>query len=328
MSEILSQNEIDELLSALSAGEIKAEEIIHEENKKKIRVYDFKRPNKFSKEQLRTLNMIHENFARLLTTYLSAHLRTYVSVNVFSVEQMTYYEFIASLTNPSIIAISDFSPLKGSGIIEINPALALSIIDRMLGGPGRFNDDMRDLTDIEQVIMKRVFREILKILANAWENIVKLEPELLEIETNPQFVQLVSPNETVALITFNGKIGNTKGLINICFPHIVIEPILQKLSTRYWFSNTKKENDFKYFEKMELQIKRASLPIKVCLGKSTLTVKEILELQEGDVIQLNKKVKEEVDVVVGNKLKFKGYPGVFNKSMSVKITRLVEEEEG
>jgi len=166
LSEILSQSEIDALLAALSTGEVKAEDIKSKESDKKIKPYDFKRPDKFSKEQLHTLSMIHENFARLLTTYLSAQLRTLVQINVFFVEQMTYNEFIISVSNPSLIAVIDFSPLKGAALIEINPTIAFAIIDRLLGGTGEYKEKVREPTEIENSIIGKVFNKMTKILTD------------------------------------------------------------------------------------------------------------------------------------------------------------------
>ncbi|QSQ09894.1 Flagellar motor switch protein FliM [Koleobacter methoxysyntrophicus] len=327
MAEILSQKEIDALLSALSTGEISAEEMKQDKKEKKVRVYDFKRPNKFSKEQLRTLNMIHENFARLLTTYLSAHLRTLVQINVFYVEQMSYYEFISSVPNPSIIGITDFNPLKGSGILEINPNIAFAIIDRLLGGPGEFEGKIRGLTEIETTIIEKVIKDILRILKDAWDNLINLNLALVNIETNAQFIQLIAPNETVALITFNGKIGKTEGMLNLCIPHILLEPIINKLSARYWFSDVKKESSGENIQQIAYIMKKSLVPININLGRSTITIRELLEIQKGDVIQLDKKVNEAVDVYIGSRLKFRGHPGILKNKMAVEITDIVEEVE-
>lgn len=327
MSDILSQSEIDALLSAISTGEVKAEEIKNEESDKKIRPYDFKRPNKFSKEQLHTLSMIHENFARILTTYLSAQLRTLTQINVFYVEQMTYNEFITSIPNPSIISVVDFKPLKGAIVVEFNPSIAYAIVDRLLGGPGEFKDKLREPTEIETGILERVFSKITQILKEAWEDIYDLNPFMEKLETNPQFVQLVSPNEAVALITFNAKVGKSDGMINICIPHIVIEPIISKLSTRIWLSTTKKDTSEKEKDKIAKKLYQMDTEIRAELGRTILTVQDFVNLKVGDVIPLDKNVEGLAEIYIKNRLKFLGCIGTHRNNMAIKITNVVAQED-
>lgn len=325
MTEILSQKEIDELLAALSEGHISADKIVQEKEERQIRLYDFRRPNKFSKEQLRTLHMIHENFARLLTTHLSAHLRTLVQINVLYVEQMSYNEFINSVPNPTVIGIIDSNTLKGSGILEINPNIAFAIIDRLLGGPGEFVGQARNLTDIETTIIERVIGDILKILQDAWQNLINMDIQLIDIESNAQYIQLIAPNETIALITFDGKIGKSGGLINLCIPHIILEPIIDKLSARFWFSNIRKEPSAENIKQIYNIMENSYVPITIGLGKSRITVKELLEIQVGDVIKLENKVDEPVEVFIENKIKYEGHPGIIKNKMAVEIIDIVEE---
>ena len=215
-ADVLSQSEIDQLLSALSTGVVSAEEMKVEEKQKKVKVYDFKRPDKFSKDQIRTLYMLHENFARLLNTYLSTNLRTLVNISVASVEQLAYEEFIRSLSNPSVIGIFNMSPLKGNVIFEINPNIAFSIIDRLFGGEGTVINKIRTLTDIEETIIRKVITKSLDNLQEAWRHVVNTEPRLEVIETNPQFTQIVPPNDMVVIVTLQTQIGQVEGLINIC----------------------------------------------------------------------------------------------------------------
>ena len=220
--DVLSQTEIDDLLSALSTGVVSVEEIKNEQKQKKIKAYDFKRPDKFSKDQIRTLYMLHENFARLLNTYLSAHLRTLIHIDVASVDQLTYEEFIRSLPNPSVINVFQMRPLKGNAILEINPNIVFSIIDRLFGGPGLPPAKPRALTDIEEAITRRVVNKALESLQEAWKQVVAIEPRADAIETNPQFTQIVPPNDMVVIITLQAKIGQAEGLINICIPYLCI----------------------------------------------------------------------------------------------------------
>jgi len=327
LSDILSQSEIDALLSALSSGEIKAEEIKSKEADKKIKVYDFKRPNRFSKEQLHTLSIIHEDFARHLTTYLSAQLRTIVQVSVFVVEQMTYTEFISSIPNPSLIAVVDFSPLKGAVIFEINPSIAFSIIDRLLGGTGEYKEKLREPTEIENVIIKKIFDKMSSIMKIAWNDITQINCKMEKVETNPQFVQLVSPNETVALVTFNAKVGKSEGMLNICIPHMVIEPIIPKLSTRVWLSSTRKENSEEDQQFLADRITAVNTEVRAVIGKAQIKIQDFVNMKPGDIIPLNTKVTEEVELYVKDKLKFKGIVGIKKRHMAVKITRPVMGED-
>lgn len=327
MSDILSQSEIDALLTAISTGEVRADEIKSEAASKKVRVYDFKRPNKFSKEQLHTLSIIHENFSRMLTTYLSAQLRTLVQINVFYVEQMTYNEFISSVPSPSLISVVDLSPLKGAGIIEINPSIGFAIIDLLLGGTGEVKDKPKEPTEIEHSIIEKVFEKTARILRDAWRDIAEIDPSIEKIETNSQFVQLVSSNEAVALITLNASIGNADGMINICLPHIVLEPIIQKLSARIWLAATKEEPREGIVSHLKSNIFKMNTVLRAELGNAKISVGDFLNLGKGDIIPLNKQINEGIDLYVQNRLKFKGAIGTRGNKMAVKITELVVEED-
>ena len=193
--EVLSQSEIDKLLSALSDGSVTADDVKADESQKKVKTYDFKRPDKFSKDQIRTLYMLHESFARLLNTYLSTHLRTMVNVEVASVEQLTYQEFVQSLANPSVISILAVPPLKGNIIMEVNTEIAFAFIDRVFGGEGRAGIKTRVLTEIEEAVMKRFVDTSMKNFREAWANVADFYPTLEATESNPQFTQIVPPSD-------------------------------------------------------------------------------------------------------------------------------------
>ena len=199
--DVLSQSEIDKLLSALSEGSVSAETVKAEEEQKKVKVYDFKRPDKFSKDQIRTLQMLHDNFGRLLNTYLSTSLRTMVEVDVASVEQLTYQEFVQSLANPSVIGVLAVPPLKGNIVMELNTSIAFSIIDRVFGGTGSNTIKPRSLTEIEEAVIRRTFAKAIDFFREAWENVVKFSPHLEVMESNPVFVQIVPPSDMVVIIT-------------------------------------------------------------------------------------------------------------------------------
>ncbi|MDI3281338.1 MAG: flagellar motor switch protein FliM, partial [Bacillota bacterium] len=239
MPEVLSQEEIDALLAALSTGQMDVETAKKEESARKVKQYDFRRPDKFSKDQIRTLEMLHENFSRLLSTSLTTYLRVLVDVKLVSVQQMTYDEFIRSLPNPTVMCTFTLAPLPGEGVLEINPALALMIVQRLLGGKVQFPEKARELTDIELIILKRVILRSLTHFHEAWGNVADVDASLEQIELNPQFVQIVAPSQMVILVTLSVKVGDQEGFINICLPDTLLEPVLPKLSAHYWLGSTR-----------------------------------------------------------------------------------------
>lgn len=327
MNEILSQSEIDELFKALNTGEIDVEEIKGESTKVSVKTYDFTRPAKFSKEQLRTLEIIFENYARLVSNYLSGYLRTLVPVEVINSEAITYSEFTNSLSNPIILSIVDFAPLEGSIIIELSPNMGYAIIDRVLGGKGDTLDRVREFTDIEHIILERVFAQFTNLLIDPWENVVELRPMLNKVETNSQVVQLISPNEMVALVTFNIKLGKLEGMMNICIPHLVIEPIIEKLNTKYWFANKENRLGLSYEKEIEQMVQTTDIPVKAVLGKTHITVQEFLGLQSMDIIKLDKGIESDLDVYVGNLLKFTAKPGSYKNKSAIKINTVIKRED-
>jgi len=325
MSEILSQSEIDALLSALQSGQVDVQAIRDEEASKKVRVYDFRRPSKFSKDQLYTLEMVYDNFGRLLTTMLSGSLRTRVMAKVASVDQITYEEFIRSIPNPTILNIFSMPPLEGKGILEINPVIGFSIIDRLFGGPGLSSIKGRPLTEIEKSVMERIAEKTLNLFTDAWSSLLQVNAYLESIEINPQFTQVVSPLEMVVIVTINMQIGETEGLINICLPCLMLEPFSEKLNTKFWFSGSGRSaspDNSRYIKKV---IDKTEVPISVVIGTNTITLNDLLELQVGDVINLEKPVNKDVEVYVKSNLKFLGQPGLIGNRLAVKITQLYRE---
>ena len=327
MGEVLSQSEIDELFKALNTGEIDVKDMQEANVQKGVKVYDFARPSKFSKEQLRTLEIIFENYARLVSTYLSGHLRTLVSAEVMNAEAVTYSEFSNALINPVILAVADFRPLKGSILLELSPNMGYTIIDRVLGGSGKGIETLRDFTDIERVILEKIFIQFVQLLVEPWQNVVELDPMLEKIETNSQVVQIISPNEIIALVTLNIKIGNVAGMMNICIPHLVIESIMDKLNTKFWFSQKEQELGPSYEAYIQRMIEKSRVPVRAVLGKTHITVKEFLELSRTDIIKLDKDVDADLDIYVGNILKFTGTPGEYRNKVAVKINEVIQRED-
>ena len=288
MAEILTQNEIDSLLQALSTGAIDAESVKTEEKTRRVRPYDFRRPSKFAKEQIRTLVMIHENFSRLLTSSLSAYLRTMVQSEVASVDQLTYEEFTKSLQNPTVINIMGLKPLDGSIVLEFAPNLAFAFIDRLLGGQGAYDGLIRELTEIEQMVTKRVVMRIANSVKEAWNNVMSIDPEYQGMETNPLFTQVIPPTEMVILVTLDLKVAEISGLMNLCYPYILLEPVLNRLSSQFWFASSKKNFSPEDINTLTNRLKEATIPIDVELGKTIISVRDMLNLTVGDVIKVEK----------------------------------------
>ncbi len=313
MGEVLSQNEIDDLLNALNTGELDVEEYKSSSAEKQVKEYDFARPSKFAKEHLRTLEIIFEHYARLLSTTLPAYMRTSCQVDVINSEAVSYSEFSNALSNPILLGILDFYPLKGNVVMDLSVKIGYAVIDRLLGGKGESLDKERDFSEIELAIIEKIMVICVDLLIEPWENVVNLEPRLEKIETNSQFAQVISPTEIIALITLNLKIGNVEGLVNVCIPYITIEPIIDKLNTKYWFSNMTEASEEIYKDIIEKRIAQAKIPIKAELGTSIINVNDFINLQIGDIIKLNHKITDDISVKVGDIEKFTAKPGLFEK---------------
>ncbi len=327
MSEILSQSEIDALLQALSSGELDVQEIKEVEQSKKIKKYDFRNPQKIAKDQLRTLEIIHDNFGRLFQTFLSGYLRAPVKISVISVEQIAYSEFINAISNPAFLNIIDVNPLNGQMMIDISVVVAYTMIDRLLGGNGSKEQEIREFTEIELTLLMNMMKRAMSIIEEAWKNVIKLELKLERVEVNPQFAQIVPPNETIALITMNLEVGEAEGMLNVCIPYLLLEPILDKLNTRYWFSSTKKEMSQNQITQIKNRILNARVELKAELGSTLVKVKDIINLQKGDVIRLDSKEKDGIRIRVGSNIKFIGEVGTYNNKMAVRITNVVKDGE-
>lgn len=325
MGEVLSQDEIDNLLKALSTGELDAEEY-KENNEQQVKDYDFARPAKFSKEHLRTLEIIFEHYGRLLYTNLPAYLRKNVQVDVVNSEAVAYSEFSNSLSNPVLLGIVNFLPLNGNIIVELASNLGYAIIDRLLGGLGNSIEKKREFTEIEITIIERILSVCVDLLREPWQNVVKVEPRLERIETNSQFAQIISPNEMIAIVTLELKIGDVEGLMNICLPFLTLEDVMDKLNTKYWYSTMQEMDNNDYGEDIEYIISKASVPMKAVLGTSSISVNDFVNLQKGDIIKLGSGIEDELDIYVGNIKKFKALPGAASDNYAVRITSIIREE--
>ena len=326
MSDILSQSEIDNLLKQLSEGDLDVDQI-QGEDEKQVKNYDFSRPTKFSKEHLRTLEIIFEHYSRLISTNLPVYLRKNVQVSVASSETVTFSEFSNALSNPSVLGIVNFAPLNGNIIIEIATNLCYTMLDRMLGGSGQPLEKSRDFSDIELTILQKLLVMFTQLMREPWKNVVEISPVLSRLETNPQFAQVIAPSDMIAIVTLNMKIGDVEGVVNICLPFFTLEDVMDKLNTKYWFSTMQENHDEHYEEYIESMIRRVDIPIKAVLGRSTISVNDFLNLQVGDCIRLDSRVDTDMNVYVGNIKKFTALPGTDRDSYAVQITSVIREEE-
>jgi len=298
-----------------------------EMKKRKVQTYDFKKALRFSQDQIRTLTRIHENYARLLTSYLSTLLRSYVQISVTSVEQFSYEEFIRNVQKKSVLGVFKAAPLQGSMLMEFSPDVTYIMLDRMLGGQGDIAPEPSDLTEIELSVIERVFINALNSFQEAWSSVVKLNTELKEIEVNPQFLTTSPPNETVILVSLHAKIGEVDGMINICLPHVVLEQVLPKLSARHWLANQKKAIESHEAVALEKKVQNTHMEVRAVLGKSMIEVGDFLNLKIGDVIRLDEAYDDPVVVMVDEKQKFFAQPGVSKGRTAVQVTAVYGEGE-
>jgi len=322
VDDILSQTEIDDLIKAMGSGEVQPEQM-SATSRGKVKNYDFKRPNKFSKDHINTLHNIHENYCRSLASNLSANLQSVVDTSLISIEQVTYLEFIHSLPNPTFLCVCDLAPL-GIVLFDVNPGLAFTMVDLLLGGQGDQEESARNLTQIERLIVENRVKDMIGMLPEAWANILPLTATLSSIDTNPQFVQGIGATEMVALITIEVKPGNRAGFIHICLPFVMLEPILPKLTTQVWFT-TNRYIDSNAKEQIRRKLDKVRLEVKANLGTATLNVRDLLNLVVGDVLPLGKKLSDPVEVIVGSDSKFLGIPGTSGGRVAIQLTDRVNK---
>lgn len=295
---------------------------------KKVSVYDFRRPDRVSKEQLRSIRNLHDKFARNFSSDLSSFLRTITDITLVSVDQMTYGEFLLSLPDPTSFNIISLIPLQGNAVLEVNPSLTFPIIDKLLGGQGMPLFQVRELTSLEQNIIDQIINLILKNLEDVWKQIVTNIRFKKEIsENSPHVVQVVAQNEVAVLIVFEVHFGEATGMINLCIPAIVLEPILNKISSQDWMMGSKHGRSGEY----ELQIINLLADILVEfiveLGRVRLSVSKMLDLEPGDVILLSKKSDRPLNIYIKNKLKYYGELGVYGVKKAVKLTYMLTETD-
>ena len=328
MADILSQEEIDALLDVV---EDEGDDILEgdEENllpQRQVTLYDFKRPNRVSKEQLRAFRGVHDKMARSLASQISSIMRSIVEIQLHSVDQMTYGEFLMSLPNPTSFNVFSVKPLEGSGVIEINPSIAFPMLDRLLGGKGEPFDASREFSDIELSLFETILRVMMSTLKEAWGPVMEIYPTVESKESSPNVVQIVAQNEIVVMVVMEIIIGHSSGMMNICYPVISLEPVLPKLASRDLMLN---ETSTKKSRNTELQVLLggAQVNIEANLGDTDLTMADVLGLKVGDVIRLASAANDIVTVSVDAKERFLGKIGLRRYRKSIQITEKIQTEK-
>ena len=335
MGEVLDQSEIDALLTAVDTGQVSSGKSDDDGDKVfshlpsaaggediEIRPYDFKRPERVSKDQMRALENLHDGFARNFGASLSGFLRTITEVKVANIEQMTFSEFTHSLPNPTSFNLLSADPLDGTICLEISPLIIYPIIDRLLGGS---NADLfipqRPLTAIEQRLVQKMITRAVASLEEAWEGVAPVKFTQEDSESNPQLVQIVPPNEVVVVVGFEMKMGGRAGTMSLCIPYNVIEPVVDKLSNQTWAAYKRNKHDEHLRERVADGLDSARLTVRGLLADTTLTVEELRGLQEGDLIVTEKPANAQLTLVVGNRRKFIGQICQFKGNRAFKVTR-------
>jgi flagellar motor switch protein FliM len=326
---MLSQEEIDALVKNLSAPE--ATNVALEG--RKIKSFDFrfnKRLDKFSTNQLQTLRTLHDNFTRLLNNSLSVYLRTRVEATIVTIEQISYGDFIASIGIPSILSIFSMDPLPGSGIVQVDLNLVFSIIDRLLGGPGWFPQKLRDLTDIERTLMQRFMARMLNSYRESWNYLLTLSLKIEALDSNPQFIPRIIPlDQIVAYVSCELKIGDMAGVMNFCLPYLVLQSIGPQLSDFQWSPSVVAGRGMTEEDIAQLvrNVERAEVEVEVELGKTIVSLRDLIALQVGDLVVFDKLTTQPLTAMVNDREKFKVFPGTYRDKLAVQVSDIIESEE-
>jgi flagellar motor switch protein FliM len=327
---MLSQEEIDALVNNLSAPDAQAAAL----EGRKIKPFDFrfnKRTDKFSNNQLQTLRTLHDNFTRLLNNALSVYLRTRVEATIVSIEQINYGDFVASIGTPSILSIYSMDPLPGSGIVQLDLNLAFSIIDRLLGGPGWFPVKLRDLTDIERTLMQRFMARMLNSYRESWNYLLTLSLKIEALDSNPQFIPRIIPlDQIVAFVTCELKIGDKSGTMNFCLPYLVMQSIGPQLSDFQWSPSVVSGRGMTEDDIAQLvrNVERAEVEFQVELGRTIVSLRDLIALQVGDIILFDKSISLPLTARVNDHEKFKVYAGTNRGRLTVQVVDTIADEDG
>jgi flagellar motor switch protein FliM len=325
MSKTLSQWEIDALLNSIGSDDPGAPSAgsVPTMSDRTIKLYDFRRPDKFSKEHIRAIQNIHETFARVTASSLSSYLRSTTTVSLSSIEQVVYDEYVHQLSNPTLVNLVELQPLAGRIVVEMNMNLGLAMLDRMMGGAGQMNMRRNELTDIEMALLRSLGATVSAGLRDGWTAVADLQPVLVETVLNADLVQAALPGDIAALLLFEIHTLGMSGTISICVPHPVIEPLMDRLNTQAWFSaSSRKSGSEDDRLKLADSIRAARLPISVELGSTSITVGELLEIRADDVIRLDRNADAELPIRAGRRARFLGRPGTMGGNRAIQVTGL------
>ncbi len=327
MADILSQEEVDLLLSAVAEGEVgEPEEKSESEEELHLVAYDFRRPERVSKEQLKGLQSLFEAFAREVSILFPPFLRTVVRVDLTSIDQLTYDEFILSVARPTSLAIVNMSPLEGTAVIEMSPSMVFPIVDRVLGGRGSTLPEPRELTEIEDRIIQRIVMMMLDSLKRSWEQLIEFSLSVLQQENDPLIVQIVAGSEMVVLVGYEIHIGESVGTMNFCIPLMVLNPILDQISQQAHFSRKMSPDVARQTRNIiERIVRRSTVQLDAVLGETSLTLQQVAHLQAGDIIQLNSSPYEPITVEVGGVRRFKAIRGRRGEQSAVQLIAITRE---
>lgn len=328
MADVLSQSEVESLLTALDGGPQGPQnaEPGQANVRGSISVYDFKRPERVSKEQMRAFQALHDGFSREFGAALSSILRSIIEVKLISVDQLTYSEFVFSLENPTCFNLLASSGLDGHMILDINPSIIFPFVDRLLGGgrEQRPNVPNRPLTEIEVRLISRITDLAIRGLENAWSNLCQLNLKVLQVESNPQLIQIVPPNEVIVLISFEITMGETRGIMNLCIPFNTIEPLAGKLSSDTWSAYTKKTADPRQTVNLKTGLAQAPIELVVDLARTTISAGEVMGLAVGDVIMTETGRDQPLKIWIEDEPMFEGFPGAYKSNKAIRVRGRVE----
>lgn len=324
MNDILSQAEIDKLMKELISG---GSEDAQAEPKEAVKNYDFKTANRFTKEQVRAIQLVFKSFGHLISNYLMGTLRANCEAEVLSIEEMSFNEFNNSVPSPVIIAIVNSNPFSGSVILEMTKEISYSIISRVLGGTKEINSENRQFTEIELAIIERVLWQIIKNLDEAWSKMMDVSSSLEKIETSMQFAQIVDPNEPVLMITMNITVEQESGLIGFCLPHQALEPFTKKFSTRLLYTGNPNRKVLSNPAGMKKSIQRTDISVSAVFNSTEATIRDIMSLHVGDVIQLQHKVNEPLIVKYQQVPKYHASLGRRRNNLAVKIMDVIRGDD-
>lgn len=326
MANILTQSEIDALLNSLSGGEDVTPEP-EPEDTQSVRIYDFRTANKFSKEQMRTLHTISDNFASVLSTRLTGMLRTLCEVNVVSVEEQIFGEFNNSIPLPSLIAVIDAAPLTGSLILQMSSAVVYGIISCLFGGSADYTDESKPFSEIDVAIMLNVLPQYLSILEDAWDKVANLQMHLERVETSPQFTQVAAANEPAAIITFNVKMDSIEDMMAMCVPHFLIQPISKQLNSMTWALGDQLAVQRPPSAQVQAQVLDTKVRLRARLQNSRITMRELLAMKPGDILCTNHRIVDFIMMDVEKIPKFKAVLGTSEDKRVVQIAKIIKEQD-